>query len=72
MIFLRLCCVRCTQRFTPNAAMQENGRYIRENAYEQSLYFRAEIKTSEIRKVFDRWQKWFHGSALLGTGKRVR
>ena len=62
--FARRAVYVCTQRFTPNAAIQEN-------AYEQSLYFRAEIKTSEIRKVFDRWQKWFHGIVLLGTGKQM-
>ena len=30
-----------------------------------------EIKPSEIRKLFDCWQKWFHGIVLLGTGKQM-
>ena len=44
----------------------------RKNADRQSLYFRLEIKPSEICKLFDCWQKSFHGIVLLGTGKRVR
>ena len=31
-----------------------------------------EIKPSEIRKLFDCWQKWFHGIALLRTATWVR
>lgn len=51
--------------------VMENLRY-RKNADRQSLYFRLEIKPSEICKLFDCWQKSFHGIVLLGTGKRVR
>ena len=64
MIFLRLCCVRMYAAFYPKR------RYI-ENSDRQSLYFRAEIKASEIRKEIDRRQKWFHGIALLGTGTQM-
>lgn len=31
-----------------------------------------EIKPSEIRKLFDCWQKWFHEIALLRTATWVR
>ena len=47
MIFLRLRRVRMYAVFYPKR------RYI-ENSDRQSLYFRAEIKASEIRKEFDR------------------
>ena len=54
----------CTLCFFQNAAIWKNCRVYR-------CILEREIKPSEIRKLFDCWQKWFHGIALLGTGTQM-
>ena len=53
------------------AAFCPKRHYIGKTLTGRAYIFGHEIKASEIRKVFDRRQKWFHGIVLLETGKRV-
>jgi len=55
----------CTLYFSQNAVIWKS-RWV------HHYIWGREIKPSEIRKLFDRWQKWFHGIALLGTAKQMR